>query len=58
MASTVGSTAVDTAISGPTTPTVKQRISDFGTFLYNSEEGTVLGRTGKSWGMYIDSIHS
>lgn len=51
MASTAGSTAVDTVASGPATPTVKQRLSDFASFLYNSEEGTVLGRTAKSWGM-------
>ena len=53
MASTAGSTAVDTAISGPQTPTVRQKFSDFATFLYNSEEGKVLGRTGQSWGKYI-----
>ncbi|WAR28728.1 AT1B1-like protein [Mya arenaria] len=49
MASTAGSTAVDTQVSGPQNGGISQRFSDFCTFLYNSEEGKVLGRTGKSW---------
>ncbi|WAR28761.1 ESTD-like protein [Mya arenaria] len=51
MASTAGSTAVDTQVSGPQNGGISQRFSDFCTFLYNSEEGKVLGRTGKSWGL-------
>lgn len=31
-------------------PTLKQQIDGFCTFLYNSEDGTVMGRGGKSWG--------
>lgn len=35
-------------------PTCGQKFSkglqDFKTFLYNPEAGTVMGRTGKSWG--------
>lgn len=50
MASTAGSTAVDTTISGPAQGGgFQQRLSDFARFLYNSDEGTVLGRNGKSW---------
>ncbi|XP_060583120.1 sodium/potassium-transporting ATPase subunit beta-like isoform X1 [Ruditapes philippinarum] len=50
MASTAGSTAVDTTVSGPQSGGITQRFQDFGNFLYNSEEGKVLGRTAKSWG--------
>lgn len=50
MASTAGSTAVDTTVSGPQSGGITQRLQDFGNFLYNSEEGKVLGRTAKSWG--------
>ncbi|KAH3812423.1 sodium/potassium-transporting ATPase subunit beta-like [Dreissena polymorpha] len=49
MTSTAGSTAVDTQVSGPNNGGIRQRIHDFTTFLYNGEQGTVLGRTGKSW---------
>ena len=54
MASTAGSTAVDTAISGPQTPTVRQRFSDFAHFVVNTDEEQVkvLGRTKESWGKY------
>jgi len=52
MASTAGSTAVDTQVSGPQNGGIGQRISDFCTFVYNSENGTVLGRTGKNWGKF------
>lgn len=31
-------------------PTLKQQFDGFCTFLYNSEDGSVLGRGGKSWG--------
>ena len=27
------------------------KCADFCSFLYNSEEGTVIGRTASSWGM-------
>jgi sodium/potassium-transporting ATPase subunit beta len=30
-------------------PTIKQRLSSFGTFLYDSSKGTVLGRGPRSW---------
>lgn len=49
MASTAGSTAVDTQASGPNSGGVQQRFRDFCNFLYNGEDGTVLGRGGKSW---------
>merc|ERR1712137_76210 len=50
MASTAGSTAVDTTYSGPQSSGISARFNDFLGFLYNSEEGTVLGRTASSWG--------
>ncbi|KAL3847632.1 hypothetical protein ACJMK2_018633 [Sinanodonta woodiana] len=50
MASTIASTAVDTTVSGPQKPTLKSRFQDFATFLFNADEGTVLGRTARSWG--------
>jgi len=31
-------------------PTFKQQVDGFCRFLYNSEDGTVMGRGGKSWG--------
>ncbi|XP_048745735.1 probable sodium/potassium-transporting ATPase subunit beta-3 [Ostrea edulis] len=49
MASTA-STGVETATTiPPQNPSLSQRVNDFCTFVYNSEEGSVLGRTGKSW---------
>lgn len=47
------STGVETAATvSPTNPSLRQRVNDFCTFLYNSEEGSVLGRTAKSWGKF------
>lgn len=34
----------------PLGQTIRENASAFGTFLYNSEEGTVLGRNSSSWG--------
>lgn len=52
MASTAGSTAVDTQVSGGQNGGISQRFSDFLAFLYDSEEGKVLGRGAKSWCKY------
>ncbi|XP_060082678.1 probable sodium/potassium-transporting ATPase subunit beta-3 [Ylistrum balloti] len=44
------STGVTAASVGPQNQSISQKFTDFGHFLYNSDEGTVLGRTAKSWG--------
>jgi len=50
MASSVSTGATTTVSTGPQNQSIRQKISDFGTFLYNSEEGSVLGRSGRNWG--------
>jgi len=49
MASTAGSTAVDTKVSGSQDGGIGQRFSEFCNFVYTAENRTVLGRTGKNW---------
>ncbi|KAH3812408.1 sodium/potassium-transporting ATPase subunit beta-like [Dreissena polymorpha] len=49
MTSTAGSTAVNSQYSGQQNGVLHQRLHDFKTFLYNADNGTFLGRTGKSW---------
>ncbi|KAK3096049.1 hypothetical protein FSP39_022525 [Pinctada imbricata] len=50
MASSASTGVETTTTIPPSNPSLKQRIDDFLTFLYNGEEGTVLGRTAISWG--------
>ena len=51
------STGVETATTiPPQNPSIRQRVNDFCTFLYNGDEGTVLGRTGKSWGKFLNAL--
>jgi len=49
MASTAGSTAVSSLLGRLQSKGKEQRFSDFCNFVYTSENGKVLGRTGKSW---------
>ena len=35
---------------------IGQTLSAFGTFVYDSENGLVMGRNGKSWGKFSDLV--
>lgn|SRR6218665_1161023 len=47
----------DDEINAKTKKSGGQKLRDCCNFFYNSEEGTVLGRTGKSWGKTVPYYH-